>query len=97
MKAKLLGIALTLVISASLVFSILLFNKYQSFKIISIKKEYNLLVEDESDTLTIPLFLEKTNSFISSSKQVSSVSISNDEYKFKGKLKDIRKEDYIIR
>ncbi len=96
MKTKLLGIALTLIISCSIVFSILLFNKYKSFSILSIKKEYNLVVEDENDTLSIPLYLEKTNSFISSLKEVSSVSISNDEYIFKGKLKDISKEDYVI-
>lgn len=81
MKAKVLGISLTLLITLVIVFSIVLFNKYRSFNILSIEREYNKVITDSEDTLKIPLYLEKKDSFLTDKKRVTKVSFSSDDYK----------------
>lgn len=71
------------------VFAINMYKKYTDFKILSISREYNLVFSDKEDKISIPLYFEKNNSFLSKKDKVSGVSIKNENYKISANLTDI--------
>ena len=56
--------------------------KYDDVKIISIRKEYNLVFDKEDDVLEVPLYLSRKNTFLSNIDQISQIYLSNDDTKF---------------
>lgn len=88
------SIVLTIVLSIVLI--IVFYKKYDSFSILSIKKEYNYVLNDKEDMLSIPLFFENKKSFLTSIDQVESISIYNDTKKVKAFLKEIEKTNEIM-
>ncbi|MCR5740851.1 MAG: hypothetical protein K6G38_00095 [Gammaproteobacteria bacterium] len=82
MKNKIIGFTALGIFLSLFVFSIVMFNKYKSFKILSIKQEYSLVSTSSNHELSIPLYFEKSNSFLTKKKNVKSTYIENDDYSF---------------
>jgi len=64
-------------------------NKYDKVEILSLKQEYNLIFENSEDTINIPLYFKRDNSYLSRNSQIESVSLSNSSTTLKGKLRSV--------
>ena len=82
MKNKIIAISLVALFLALFVTSILLLNKYKSFRILSIKKEYNVVSTKDTTEIEIPIYFEKNNSFLTKKKTIKSAYIENETNKF---------------
>lgn len=82
MKTKIIAISSIVLFLALFTTSILLLNKYKSFRILSIKKEYNVVSTKESTDIEIPIYFEKNNSFLTKKKTIKSSFIENETNRF---------------
>ncbi len=88
-KEKLIVILIISTIVFSIVMLSVFLKKYDDVDILSLRKEYNLVLNNKNDTIDIPLYIGKRNTFLSNYNEVESVSITNDSYAFTGFLKAI--------
>ena len=96
MKNKIIALSALVLFLGLGVFAILMFNKYKSFKIISIKQEYSIVTTSSTSELSIPLYFEKKNSFLTKFKNVKNSYIENDDYTFLTNLKSITEGETIV-
>ena len=89
MKNKIIAISLIGLFFAVFITSILLLNKYKSFRILSIKKEYNVVSTKETTDIEIPIYFEKNNSFLTKKKTIKSSYIENDSNRFMVDIKSV--------
>ena len=89
MKNKIIGISAIVLFLIIFATSIVLFNKYKSFKILSIRKEYNVVSTKETSEIEIPLYFEKNNSFLTKKKSVKNAYIENETNKLLVEVKEI--------
>ena len=89
MKNKIIIISSIVLFFTVFVTSILLINKYKSFRILSIKKEYSVVSSKESKDIEIPLYFEKNNSFLTKKKTIKSSYIENGDNRFSVEVKSI--------
>lgn len=94
-KTLILAISLIVVFVLSMILVFVLYHKYESFTILSVKREYNYVLTSEEDIISIPLFFESKKSFLTSKDQVTSTSISNDSYKYTSFLEKIEEGETI--
>ncbi|MBP5342885.1 hypothetical protein J6Y73_03050 [bacterium] len=85
-----------IIIASALIFIIfsfiliyLLVNKFDDVDILSVKKEYNRVFESSEDTLDIPIYIGKRNTFLSNYKEIESTSISSNNIQLKASLSQI--------
>ena len=92
MKNKIITLSIFVLFIASGIFVIAVYQKYQAISVLSLKREYNAILTSDDDTISIPLYFEKNNSFLSKKEQVESTCISNDSYKYVSYLEDVIKD-----
>ncbi|MCB9498657.1 MAG: hypothetical protein H6687_02075 [Bacillales bacterium] len=93
MKKKILLLCVALILFSTIAsFSILIYKKYDQVEIISLKREYNCVLSD-TETLSIPLYFSKNNSFLTNKKQIESISIINNDNGFISYLEDLKEGD----
>jgi len=81
--------SLLLIIIGILVSIYLIKNKYDKVEILSLKQEYNIVYSSNLDTINIPLYFKRDNSYLSRNSQIDSVSLSNENTILKANLKSI--------
>lgn len=77
------------------VFAIVMFTKYSSFKILSIRKEYSVVSQESNKDIEIPLYFEKKNSFLTKEKSIKSVYIEDDTQSYLMTLNSIKQKGRI--
>ena len=63
--------------------------KYDDVELLSVRKEYNLVFNKKDETIGIPLYLDKKDTFLSKKEEVSQVYLSNEDSKFISYLNSI--------
>ena len=80
-------------ISLFIIFSMVLIyvfmNKYDDVDILSVRKEYNHIFQSKTDTLNIPIYIGKRNTFLSNFNEIESTSISSSDYTLSSSLEAI--------
>lgn len=90
MKRIIISIAITLVVGSLIALTIILYNKYDKISIISVSQEYNYVM-DKDEKITVSLYFEKNNSFLSSMEQIESVAIAGEDVKLTSTLNEVIK------
>ena len=87
------NIILITLFSAFIIFSMaliyILVNKYDDVNILSVRKEYNYVFESKGDTLSIPIYIGKRNTFLSNYREIESTSISSKDCTLSSSLEAI--------
>ena len=94
-RNKIIGFSLLGLFLFMGIFSIIMFTKYSSFKILSIKKEYSVVSENSVKDIEIPLYFEKKNSFLTKEKSIKSVSIEDETKNYLMTLNSIKQSGRI--
>ena len=88
-KNFILVTAIALFIVFSMVLIYVLVNKFDDVNILSVRKEYNYVFESKGDTLSIPLYIGKRNTFLSNYREIESTSISSKDCSLSSQLEAI--------
>ena len=89
-RNKIIGFSLLGLFLFMAVFAIVMFTKYSSFKILSIRKEYSVVSQESNKDIEIPLYFDKKNSFLTKEKSIKSVFIEDDTNSYLMTLNSIK-------
>jgi len=85
-------ITLGIVLLIGILISIYLVSKkYDDVNIISVNKEYNLVFNNKNDTLNIPVYFDRNDSFLTEIDEIDNVKIKNDNIELIGRLLEVKK------